>query len=789
MAEIQPNGINPEAPAPVQPEAEKGKEIFNKEKAGLQAALLMDAKKDTSENTIKALTELKSKSDAPNLEQITKSSKIERDKYWKNKNANMSFDDKKSEWVKNADQLFTAFKSNSEQKALLDKIGYGQDKSAKDFYDEFFVTGKGNLGFFGKRIAESFSEEDLLKAQEKSLKIVDAQGNEKNISLLDALGNFYGQHSTEVARLVAEGMVNLKNNDKEFIREASKQIASLGDEDKKFLDVIKTMSGDWDTSENQRIEIERKKREEQRKREAEEAKKNTPEALSQEATRLYTRINDGSNQLLKEFLPILEPYKSKGENIGDEAYRKGARGVIDAFTKAVSMSNSPENEDNQLLNIISLFDTISLTDTSKFTEKEIEFFKNNLKTITDMLAKRDVILIDLNTPIEEVEKVGEKVEVETDEDGIGKKVVTRAGFMKGDKVFRKPIVAVGVKKKEGVKPVDGELQDITPENIARQEQAVKELREAISSGDHEFIKHFLPVLQGYEQKPTEVSDELYTLLTNHLLTSVVAAETSSSKGEKDQALKLINYLDMLSFEKKTNRKLTPQDISLIEKKEAEFIKLLADRGIRPIEVNIGDTYDADKMDFISQVQVDEDEDVNKITKVHFRSGFTLNDEVIRKPKVEYKIKKQNVDEPSVQVQADPRGAEEGAGVPADFPPAEGAQGADAGEKVQNDDMIGGDTSPAEHAESTQEEAEPGEAEKQAAGEEAGAVAKTDEQEPETQPTLADIDDQLVQAKFLADGRELTEDEKSRIKSGEKAKDVIKIDTTTPIQASDGNENK
>ncbi len=784
MAENQPNGINPEAPAPVQQEAEKTKELFNKEKAGLQAALLMDGKKDTSENTIKALTTIKASSESPNLEKITKSSKFERDNYWKDKEKKagreIAFDDKKTEWTANADQIFNAFRGNPEQKGLLVKLGYDQGKSAKDFYDEFFVEGKGNLGFFGKRIAESFSEEDLSSAQKKSLTISetnpDGSISTKEISLLEALGSFYGKNSTEIARLVTEGMFNLKNNEEEFKKAAGLQINNLSDDDKAYLEAINSNYQEWDKREKARLDEEKRKREEARKKAEEEAKNNSVEGLTKRATEIYDRLDNTGTEIMKHFKPILESYKTKPDGISDEVFVNNARAVVEAFTKAESMTS--KSDESQLLTIISILDTLQNTDFDKLSDPEKEFYKKTQSDVAQKLAEKGVRPIDPQKYLEEKKEKAKITEVEAKENEEEGYALALGGYTRNGNVIREPEYTLKKKKTDRTGQVEVEPVNASTEEISRN---IKELSERIGNGNNEFIKHFLPVLKSYEQKPADFSDELYRLTTQHLLTTVKSVEMASDKSEKDQALLLINYLDMLSLDKATRKDLAPKDSALIEEKEAEFIKLLADKNIKPITVNIGETYDPDKMDVSSRDVVDNDEDVNRITKVHFRRGFAMGDEVIRKPRVRYGVKRQTQAEAVESTQAE--GSEQ---KPAEPAQAEQVKPVHAGDNVQKDaDKSGSDQPQPEQAQPAQKEANEPAGSAQPTEGETGRDVKTDEPEQKTKPSQEDIDKQLGQAKLLA-GRELTEEEKDRIRNGEPAESVIKNDGLT--STSPGNDN-
>lgn len=806
MSETNP-GINQEnIVAPVSAEAEKAKELLNKERVGLQAVLLMDAKTASSEETVKALTEIRSKSDAPNLETITKSSKFERDNYWKvkqNKDKEpMSFDEQKSEWISSADQILGAFRSNSEQETLLKKLGYDKNKGAKEFYEEFFVEGKGNLGFFGKKIAESFTEEDLKSAQKKSITIVEAGSDgakiTREISLLDALGGFYGQKSSEVARLVAEGMSNLKNNEEEFKKTAGEQVTSLSDNDRGLLANIAAQSGGWVKNENARLEKVQREQEEKRRKEEEEAKKNSPEGLAKQVTEIYDRISKSDKDLVKHFLPVLEAFKAKPKDISDDVYKSSANAAIEAFIKAEGLGDKPEDE--QLINIISLFDSLSLHDFSKLQENDKNFVNESKKNILQKLKDKDVELLDINNDRELMNDNAERVEQEV---GDGRQVgdidLSHPGFKRAGKVIRKPIFIVYTEKKgaqpDGIEPGADMNEEIT-KNIGK-------IRESIDNSDHDFIKHFSPVLQSFEKKPAEISDKTYKDITINLLSAFSRAESMSNKTEKDQAMALIFYLDMLSFAKAT-WELSEDEIKFIEKKESEFINLLAGKDIKPIDIKQGDNYDPDKMDANLET-VNDESMVDKVIKVHFRRGFTTGQEVLRRPRaiVGKKIAESPVVNPD-QNEGDSGAAEQedGAGATTDGaakegqgdnPPAtEEQELAEPAQDAQNQPQAGG---VGEQAQPAQAEAIPGDASPQAVAggsDEQAAIPTTGHATPEDPdriakgqqeiPTQDQINAELARAVLLADGRDLNEEEKVRIKEGEKADEVIKktnLNSVTP----------
>lgn len=793
MSETNP-GINQEnIVAPVSAEAEKAKELLNKERVGLQAVLLMDAKTASSEETVKALTEIRSKSDAPNLETITKSSKFERDNYWKvkqNKDKEpMSFDEQKSEWISSADQILGAFRSNSEQETLLKKLGYDKNKGAKEFYEEFFVEGKGNLGFFGKKIAESFTEEDLKSAQKKSITIVEAGSDgakiTREISLLDALGGFYGQKSSEVARLVAEGMSNLKNNEEEFKKTAGEQVTNLSDNDRGLLANITAQSAGWVKNENARLEKVQREQEEKRRKEEEEAKKNSPEGLAKQVTEIYDRISKSDKDLVKHFLPVLEQYKTAPKDVSDDLYRDTAKAVMEAFTKAESLSSKPEDE--QILNIISLFDSFDVIDSSKFTDKEKEFYIKSARSISEKLSQKNIKMIDPRTQIDYLAKIGETEEQEVEDDQVGKNFVKLNGFMKGDTVFRKPVILRGVKKKGSEKPAEPDGSEPTPSEITNK---IKALESEISGTNSEFIKRFLPILKAYEDRPQDIGEDVYNEKSNEALDVFKKLKDNADKPEDQQALILLDLFDSLVITPEMMR-LNDQEKEYCKGLIESVINKLNEAGITLVPFKAGEEMQESTMDVLLEREVDDEALVGKAVDVE-AYGFKKGEEILRKQKVVIGKKKASK-EPG---QGEAAGAtmdgaaKEGQG---DNPPAtEEQKPAEPAQDAQNQPQAGG---VGEQAQPAQAEAISGDASPQAVAggsDEQAAIPTTGHATPEDPdriakgqqeiPTQDQINAELARAVLLADGRDLNEEEKVRIKEGEKADEVIKktnLNSVTP----------
>lgn len=192
-------------PSPLFKEVEKSKELLNKGRVGLQGALLLDGLmpgRDTTPDKLK-LQEVKDKISAGSFEtkKITNGSKQERDDFWNGENSvhkGKSFADQKKDWIDSTNNFFDSYKDNEKEKEILEKL-IMKAGGAEQVYDEYFgkEKGKGDIGYFAMAVAKKLDKDEI----------------EKYSGLLQTIGGFYGKDSSEVARYLAEGVKNVKEND------------------------------------------------------------------------------------------------------------------------------------------------------------------------------------------------------------------------------------------------------------------------------------------------------------------------------------------------------------------------------------------------------------------------------------------------------------------------------------------------------------------------------------------------------------------------------------------------
>ncbi len=227
-------------PVPTSKEGEKSKELLNGSRAGLQGALLLDAVKpgvgiNLNKNDLQKVKSNIESGQSFETTKITNSSKLERTNFWKeNYKEATSFDDQKKIWVDKTNEFLNYYYDGSPEKEgakeVLNKLGMRKD-GAGDVYNEYFgaVTGKGEVGYFASKAARELSYEQIRDHGE----------------LLVKIGGFYGKDSAEVAKLLAEGAKNLKENSETFIPAAEEGFNNLTDEDKKILDGVHQRSEEW----------------------------------------------------------------------------------------------------------------------------------------------------------------------------------------------------------------------------------------------------------------------------------------------------------------------------------------------------------------------------------------------------------------------------------------------------------------------------------------------------------------------------------------------------------------
>ncbi len=373
-------------PAPVDVEQKEGKELLNKKRVALQAALLLDGLKpvqgvplDLSSVKQRILDEKK----PPEATKITNGSRHERDEFWKKEMAKEkdsenkkldTFEKRRDRWIEGTNKFLAKYKKDKPEDAekpealILQRLGISVDKAA-DVYEEYFVKNKGDIGYFAMKVATELTGDEI----------------KDNTDLLTKIGNFYGKDSSEVATLLSEGIKNVKDNFPEFENEArlhfNEQMDGLD-----IINGIHVRSNVWEKKEVARKALEAKLKAEavaaaekrRQEEEAERKKSESPEAgmygelkkKGEEAKRLiYVGAQNKDeayiNRLKQEVGTILEhggkfdvdklekeiqdanikpvdlDFKGKENRIysGKDLITVDFRGAPEAFKKALEKSN------------------------------------------------------------------------------------------------------------------------------------------------------------------------------------------------------------------------------------------------------------------------------------------------------------------------------------------------------------------------------------------------------------------------------------------------------------------
>ncbi|MEC7879814.1 MAG: nucleotide exchange factor GrpE [Bacteroidota bacterium] len=141
---------------------------------------------------------------------------------------------------------------------------------------------------------------------------------------------------------------------------------------------------------------------------------------------------------------------------------------------------------------------------------------------------------------------------------------------------------------------------------------LKELKEKIKNEEEKYLRLFAE-FENYKKRTTKERIELY------------------KTAGKEIMLSLIPVLE--DFKRALNQDLSKTDdsqgITLIYNKLSDSLK---SQGLNEIETNIGDEFDPDRHEAISQIPAEKKENKGKIIDV-IEGGYSLGDQIIKFPKV------------------------------------------------------------------------------------------------------------------------------------------------------------
>ena len=146
----------------------------------------------------------------------------------------------------------------------------------------------------------------------------------------------------------------------------------------------------------------------------------------------------------------------------------------------------------------------------------------------------------------------------------------------------------------------------------KSDNTLKELKEKIKNEEEKYLRLFAE-FENYKKRTTKERIELY------------------KTAGKEIMLSLIPVLE--DFKRALNQDLSKTDdsqgITLIYNKLSDSLK---SQGLNEVETNIGDVFDPDRHEAISQIPAEKKENKGKIIDV-IEGGYSLGDQIIKFPKV------------------------------------------------------------------------------------------------------------------------------------------------------------
>lgn len=168
---------------------------------------------------------------------------------------------------------------------------------------------------------------------------------------------------------------------------------------------------------------------------------------------------------------------------------------------------------------------------------------------------------------------------------------------------------------------DQEIDDVTLENNGNGEQIIieelsveEQLTQDLAKEKDKFLRLFAE-FENYKRRTTKERIELFKTANQDVLLAMLPI-----LDDFDRALVEIN---------KSEDDLLTKGVELIYEK---LKTALAAKGLEKVEVNIGDAFDADFAEAITQIPAPSDKMKGKIVDV-LEKGYKLGDKIIRFPKV------------------------------------------------------------------------------------------------------------------------------------------------------------
>ena len=169
--------------------------------------------------------------------------------------------------------------------------------------------------------------------------------------------------------------------------------------------------------------------------------------------------------------------------------------------------------------------------------------------------------------------------------------------------------------------IDQELDEVTLDNIANEEQAIAEelsveeqLAQDLAKEKDKFLRLFAE-FENYKRRTTKERIELFKTASQEVLLALLPV-----LDDFDRAMVEIN---------KSEDELLAKGVELIHEK---LKGTLVTKGLEVVDVKAGDAFDADFAEAITQIPAPSDKLKGKIVDV-LEKGYKLGDKIIRYPKV------------------------------------------------------------------------------------------------------------------------------------------------------------
>ncbi|MDI5893400.1 nucleotide exchange factor GrpE [Flavobacterium algoritolerans] len=169
--------------------------------------------------------------------------------------------------------------------------------------------------------------------------------------------------------------------------------------------------------------------------------------------------------------------------------------------------------------------------------------------------------------------------------------------------------------------IDQEIDDVTLENNANGEQIIieelsleEQLTQDLAKEKDKYLRLFAE-FENYKRRTTKERIELFKTANQEVLLAMLPI-----LDDFDRAMVEIN---------KSDDELLTKGVELIHEK---LKSTLVSKGLEQVEVEAGDTFDADFAEAITQIPATSDKMKGKIVDV-LEKGYKLGDKIIRFPKV------------------------------------------------------------------------------------------------------------------------------------------------------------